>query len=413
MGKGTKMEENTVKKQSKIQDYLDGVKVLLTNKNYLLMMLISICNHFALNTSKTTLSLYGKSFGMKGGQLGALTGTYYLICLIIRPFSGPLIDKMDKKKLLSSCFVLKMISWFIYAFCKNPTMFTVARYIDAVAFCLITTCFLAVTSLLIDKKSMGTGLAIYGGLPSLIVFFLPILATTMYDKLGGASIYWLGIVAMAVGIVLIQMLDFTKQEGKGRRGSGKFSLNDLFYLPAVPVCMLSFFLNLLLTVNDTYLLLMAEERAIQGAAILFSLMTGLKLIGSVGMGAIADAFGVKIPLAFACVATVAASILLGASTNLGMIILAGCLYSIAKNGSQPMLQKAATEVAPREKRGAAISTNYFIFDCASTFGGYICAFLYSRLGYGGTYYAVAIFPAIGLLWMLVAYRNKKTETAAE
>ena len=159
--------------------------------------------------------------------------------------------------------------------------------------------------------------------------------------------------------------------------------------------------------NDTYLLLMAEERGIQGAAIFFSIMTGMKLVSSVGMGALADAFGVKIPLAFACIATIAAAFLLGSSTNIGMIILAAVLYAIAKNGSQPMLQKAATEVAPREKRGAAISTNYFIYDCASTFGGYICAFLYSALGYGGTYYAVSIFPAIGLLWMLVAYRNKK------
>ncbi len=402
------MESTT--KESKITEYIKGIKILLTNKNYILMMLISICNHIALNTSKTTLSLYGKSFGMKGAQLGALTGTYYLICLILRPISGPLVDRMNKKVLLSSCFGLKILSWIIYAFCKNPTMFTIARYIDAVAFCLITTCFLAVTSLLIDKKAMGTGLAIYGGLPSLIVFFLPMVATYMYDNISGSSIYWLGIAGLALGIVLIQMLDFSRQEGKGRRGPSKLSFNDLIYLPAVPVCMCSFFINLLLTVNDTYLLLMAEERMIQGAAILFSIMTGLKLVGSVGMGAVADAFGVKIPLAFACIATIAASLLLGSATNIGMIILAGCLYSVAKNGSQPLLQKAATEVAPREKRGAAISTNYFIFDCASTFGGYICALLYNHLGYGGTYYAVAVFPAVGLVWMLLAYRKISEKT---
>ncbi len=403
------MENQT--KKSKIADYIDGIKILLTNRNYILMMLISICNHIALNTSKTTLSLYGKSFGMTGAQLGALTGTYYLICLILRPLSGPLVDRMNKKLLLSGCFGLKIVSWIIYAFCQNPTMFTIARYIDAVAFCLITTCFLGVTSLLIDKKAMGTGLAIYGGLPSLIVFFLPMVSTFMYDNISGASVYWLGIAGMVVGIVLIQLLDFTRQEGKGRKSS-KLSFNDLIYLPAVPVCMCSFFINLLLTVNDTYLLLMAEERMIQGAAILFSIMTGLKLVGSVGMGAIADAFGVKIPLAIACIATVAASLLLGSATNLWMIIVAACLYSIAKNGSQPLLQKAATEVAPREKRGAAISTNYFIFDCASTFGGYICAFLYNHLGYGGTYYAVAIFPAIGLVWMLLTY-SKLSKKAAE
>ena len=36
-------------------------------------------------------------------------------------------------------------------------------------------------------------------------------------------------------------------------------------------------------------------------AIFFSLMTGLKLVASVGFGAVADAFGSKIPLLFSCV----------------------------------------------------------------------------------------------------------------
>lgn len=395
------MEEQEIKKES----YLDGLKSLFRNKNYVLMMLISICNHIALNTSKTTLSLYGKSFGMTGAQLGALTGTYYLICTVIRPVSGPLVDRLNKKLLLSGCFVLKMVSWVIYAFCQNPAMFTVARYIDGVAFCLITTCFLATTSLLINKKAMGTGLAIYSGLPTLVTVFLPVLATFLYDHMGGRFIYWVGLASMGVGILLIQCLDFSKQEGKGRRGSSKFSLNDFIYLPAVPVCMLTFFINLLMTVNDTYLLVMAEERGIENAAIFFSLMTGLKLVSTIIFGAIGDAFGVKLPLAIACIATAATCFLLGSCTGLAPIIVAGCLYSFAKNGAQPVLQKAATDVAPREKRGAAISTNYFIFDIAGVLAGYICALLFEEFGYTGTYYVCAAFPVIGLIWLFITYER--------
>lgn len=35
---------------------------------------------------------------MTGMQLGMITGTYYLICTIFRPITGPLIDKFNKKK---------------------------------------------------------------------------------------------------------------------------------------------------------------------------------------------------------------------------------------------------------------------------------------------------------------------------
>lgn len=390
-------------KQGKIASYLDGLKQLMTNKNYILLMLISICNLIALTTSKTTLSLYGGSFGMNGRTLGMMTGTYYLICLILRPFTGPMMDKLNKKVVLTACFVIKIVSWVIYAFCKDATMFTVARYIDAVAFCLITTCFLAATSMLIDKKAMGTGLALYSAIPGVITFFLPLLSTWMWDHTGGPSIYFLGIVSLVLGIVLIQMLDFSRQEGKVRKQ--KLSFNDLIYLPAVPVCMGSFFLNLLMTVNDTYLLLMAAERGIANAAIFFSILTGMKLVGSIGFGALSDAFGSKIPLIICCVTASAAAILLGAATNIWMIILAAVLYSFARHGSSPVLQKAATEVAPPERRGAAISTNYFIFDCASTFAGYICAFLFTYFGYSGMYYSMAIFPMIGLIFVIYTYKK--------
>ncbi|MCI9156349.1 MAG: MFS transporter [Lawsonibacter sp.] len=398
-------------KRSAAANYIDGIKVLMTNKNYILMMLISMCNSFALSTSKTTLSLYGKGFGMDGRTLGMMTGTYYLICLICRPFTGSLVDKLNKKLVMTGCLVVKIVSWAIYALCQNPTMFTVARYIDAVAFCLITSCFLGASSTLIDKKSMGTGLAVYGSLPGVFTFMAPVLGEWMHTNLGGRTVYYFGIVCEVIAIVLIQMLDFSKTEGKARP-SKKFSFNDLIYLPAVPVCLSSFFLNLILTVNDVYLLLYCAEKGIEGAAIYFSIISATRVIAGLVFGSMSDLVGTKPTLIICCVATAISTAMIGMANNLGVLAVSAFIAGVANNGSKPVLQKAATDVAPREKFGVALSTNYFIFDCASTFAGYIAAFFVGALGYVNTYYAMAAFPIVGMIFVIFAFRAKPEEAPA-
>jgi len=397
-------------KKSGVAAYLAGIKMLLINKNYILLMLISICNSFTLSTSKTMLSIYGKSFGMDGRTLGMMTGTYYLICLICRPFTGSLVDKFNKKVIMTGCLVLKIISWVIFAFCQNPTMFTIARYTDAVAFCLVTSCFLGCTSTLIDKKSMGMGLAVYGSLPGVFTFFAPVLGEWMHNTFGGRTVYYFGIVCEIVAIILIQMLDFSKTEGKARP-SKKFSFNDLIYLPAVPVCLSSFFLNLILTVNDVYLLLYCADKGIQGVAVYFSIISATKVIAGLVFGGLSDLIGTKPTLIACCIATAVSTAMIGMATSLWFLCISAFIAGVANNGSRPVLQKAATDVAPREKFGVALSTNYFIFDCASTFAGYIAAMLVGVLGYTGTYYAMAIFPLIGMVFVIFAFKVK-SESAA-
>ena len=79
--------------------FLQAVLDLFKNKNFILMMLISTVNTAGQVFVKTPTSLFGKeSLGMTGMQLGMITGTYYLICTIFRPITGPLIDKIQQKE---------------------------------------------------------------------------------------------------------------------------------------------------------------------------------------------------------------------------------------------------------------------------------------------------------------------------
>ena len=394
-------------KSTQKNGFIEAVLALFKNRNFILMMLISTFNTAGQVFVKTPTSLFGKEIlGMNGMQLGMITGTYYLICTIFRPITGPLIDKFNKKVVLSICLLIRAVSYVMFAMCQDTNFFTLARYVDAVSFCLCTTCFLAVTTSLVDRKAMGTGIAIYSAFPSIVNIFMPSLAMAVYNGISPRAVFIGGAGTIVLGIVMVQFLDFTKTVKSNRpQGSKKFSLEDVFYLPVVPACSLTFFLSLLLTVNDTYLLMMATERGIVGAEIFFSIQSAIKVIASFIGGVGGDTAGVKKILVLSCLATALASLCIGFTSGLPLIIVAGVLYCLGSKGSAPVITKACATMAPPEKRGAAISTNYFIMDLAGVLAGYISSFLYNSFGYTGMYVAMTVFPIVGLAVLLATWKN--------
>lgn len=383
-----------------------SVLKLLTNRNYIILILINICNNFALTMGKTPLTLYGMSLGMTGAVVGAMNGTYYLVVTLVRPFTGITMDKINRKIVLMSCISIKIVAFFLLSSATGYTSFLIGRLVDAVSFAFITTTFYGVTSQVVDKKAMGTSIGLFSGIPTLVTSAVPTLSMFVYQTYGGPVLFYLGIGALCLALVLTLFLKLP--EVKKESPAQKFSLNDVFYLKAVPVCMLNFFLSMLMTICDTYLVVMALERGINGAEIYATIKSMVTIVAGVGLGGLSDYFGGRKILIAACIGTAVASVMYGSAQSLLVIILASVLYSVLQKGANPVLIKAAANSAPDDKRGAAMSTNYFIQDLAGVGGGYIAGFCVTHFNYAGSFYVSAAFPIIGLiLYLLLTPKSEK------
>ena len=387
--------------------------VLFTNRNFVLMLLVSLCSSFSLSMAKTPLTLYGKTIGLNPAEVGMTWGTYYLICLILRPFIGPLIDRCNKKALVVLCFVMKGIAYLGYGFSSDATIFYASRWIDAVSFCLATSVFASVASLLIKKEMMGTGISVYQALPAFFLMAAPPTSSYIFSSFAAPTVYYIAGTICGVGIIAALLLRFPKEE-KGEKSqdtvertktSLKDFVNNFIYLPTIPACAMTFFLAVMLTANDTYLLAMAQERGIENAAFFFTVGDFLKLVAGLVVGVGSDFISLKKIMIPACVATALAALLLGAADNLAVILIASFLYYTAQKGTVPVMIKAATMTAPVERRGAAISTNFFLQDIAGVTSGFMCAAMFTALGYAGMYYALALFPIVGLVIFLASYNK--------
>ena len=381
------------------ESFWSSLLKLFTNRNYIILILINICNNFALTMGKTPLTLYGMSLGMTGAVVGAMNGTYYLVVTLARPFTGITMDKFNRKLVLMACISIKIAGYILLANATDYTSFLIGRLVDAVSFAFITTTFFGVTSQVVDRKAMGTSIGLFSGIPTLIVSAVPTLSMLVFQKFGGPTLFYLGIAALVLALILTMFLKLP--EVKKEPSTRKFSLNDVFYLKAVPVCMLNFFLSMLMTICDTYLVVMALERGIAGAEIYATIKSMVTIIAGVGLGGLSDYFGGRKILIAACVGTAIASVMYGSAQSLLVIIAASVIYSVLQKGANPVLIKAAANSAPDDKRGAAMSTNYFIQDLAGVGGGYIAGICFTYFGYAGSFYVSAIFPIVGLILFLI------------
>lgn len=387
--------------------------VLFTSRNFVLMLIVSLCSSFSLSMAKTPLTLYGKTIGLSPADVGVTWGTYYLICLILRPFIGPVIDRCNKKALLVLCFVMKGIAYLGYGFSSDATVFYASRWIDAASFCLATSVFASVATLLIKKEMMGTGVSVYQALPAFFLMAAPPTSAYIFSTFPAPTVYYIAGTICGLGIIAALLLRFPKEDKEAkakkaaasqRKTSVKDFINSFIYLPTIPVCAMTFFLAVMLTANDTYLLAMAQERGIENAALFFTVGDFLKLVAGLCVGILSDFVSMKKIMIPACLATAAAAILLGAADSLAVILISSVLYFAAQKGTVPVMIKAATMSAPVERRGAAISTNFFLQDIAGVTSGFMCAALFTAFGYAGMYYALALFPLVGMFLFLASYK---------
>lgn len=389
-------------------DYGHAFVELLKNRNYVLLILISIFQNFALTIGKSPLVPFAMTMGIAAPVAGAMNGTYYLVVCIVRPLTGISQDKVSKKLMLIISLAIKVVGFVMIAFSNSYATYLAGRMVDAVSFSLITTVFMSTTSLLVDRKTMGIGVGLFSGIPTLVVSAVPTLSMYIFRNFGGKYVYLIGAAALIIGILLVFFLRLPKEE---KRPAKKFSINDIIYLPAIPACMLNFFLAMLLTVCDTYLVVMATERGITGAEVYLTIKSLVNVVAALGLGGLSDIMGSRKILIGACIATAVASVLYGCAQSLLVIIIASVIYSVFQRGTVPVLIKAAAESAPPERRGAAISTNYFIQDLAGVFGGYIAAFFGSMFGYAGAFYASAALPIIGMLIYMFTQKGKTDAVA--
>lgn len=400
---------------SKENDQNFTVPEKLWNPMFIGIFIASGFMNLSTQMSNSMLSLYAKSIGAPADQIGTLMSMFALTALGVRFVAGPAMNAYNKTRLLQMAMFLFGTAYL--GFSLSPaiaaatglqliTVLKIFRLIQGCGNAFGNSCLMSLVSEVIPPKQFSSGMAIYALAQTVSQAIGPTVGVALRSALGYNASYIVTSVMMYFSIVLVWLLVHVPN-----RGTGKFELklDTMIAKEALVPAVITLLLSIGFTSINSFLLVYAEERGISGGSLYFTVYALVLLATRPFIGKMIDKYGfVKISLP--CLLMTAISlVLIGLSSSLPMLLLAGAVNAFGYGAVQPGIQSIGMMSVTPDRRGSASSTNYIAMDAGTLIGPYICGVVANAFGYTPLMWVImSLFSVAGLLFV-IATRKRITQ----
>lgn len=385
---------------------------VVANGNFWLCLIINIINKMGRSCVSQPVKLLGSTIGMPASLIGTAASVYLICSMVIRSPFGMMLDRYNKKLMLTGAFLIQGFSFLFYMFVDTPTMYFVAKVIEGFGFgvgYLAMTIIVAGTS---DKKAMGSALGLMSMLPFIfasatnyITLQIRTLFGEEYSFIGGAA-------CIAVCIVLSWLLRFdTKPAEFAEPVKTKEKRSKILVVSALPTAAIMIAVIIPTLEADNYLAIYGEEAGIPYYAEYLSIYMVANGLSSGVVGYLRDRFGTKVTVYPVILSGVLATLIIGFTTNQALWMLSAVLMGVAGGGiliicrAQAVLNSSAKDV------GLAVATNAIVMDFGSIIMNPASGALADIFGYANMYKIIAALPVLAFVFTLLFYKKLFGKTA--
>jgi len=331
------------------------------------------------------------------GQTGIILAVYTLAALLIRPFTGFMIDRHGRKMFYIPALLLFAILFAWYPLAGAFSLMLLVRFMHGLVWGVATTTGSTLIVDIIPPERRGEGIGLYGlamTIPMAVGPFAGLQLTRSHTFT--AMFLWAGILAFA-GFLLTLLIRYPATPLAGR---ASFSWRNLLESSALPVT-----LNLLL-INITYggmvsfISIYALKTGIGNTGLFFIIFaTGITL-ARLYMGKIFDRHGPKALSVTGILLLVSGYAFLGLLLNFSGFMVAGFLLGLGSGVVFPTFQAMVNNLVPPQRRGAANSTLFSGLDLGIGLGMLFTGYLAHSIGLPQTYLIYGVLNVVALFYFL-------------
>ena len=392
----------------------------LWNRNYIKVMIANFSLFFAFYLLTPLLPLYlSEVFGTNKDTIGIILSGYIIAALLIRPFSGFIVDTFDRKKVLMTCFFFFFICFAGYIAAGTLLMFAIVRTVHGAPFGSLTVANSTVAIDVLPSSRRNEGIGYYGLSNNLAMAIAPSIGIWLYRVCNSFDIlFWTAFIVAGLGMLVdatvkIHKAPQRKVSVKGNR-LPHLSLDRFFltraWLMAINIALFSFCFGVL----SNYLAIYSKQvlQITTGTGTYFMLLS-IGLFVSRLQGARQLRAGRLTQNAAGGIVTSLVGYTLFALTahlsNTTLIPI--CYYGSAiliglGNGHMfPAFLNMFIAVARNDERGTANSSILTAWDLGMGFGILLGGVVSEYVGYAATFWMVAIDNAIGTLLFFLATKR--------
>ena len=175
----------------------------LWNSDYLKVMCSNFLLFFAFYLIAPLLPLYlNDRFMADKDTIGIVLSGYVVATLMIRPFSGFMVDSFNRKKVLMLCFFVFFICFAGYIGAGTLLMFAIVRTMHGIPFGAATVANSTVAIDVLPSSRRNEGIGFYGLSNNLAMAIAPSAGIYIYSVTGDfPMLFWISLILALAGFI--------------------------------------------------------------------------------------------------------------------------------------------------------------------------------------------------------------------
>ena len=382
----------------------------LWNRNYCKVMAANFSLFFAFYVLTPLLPLYlSEHFGATKDMIGLVLSGYTITALVIRPFSGYMVDSFPRKIVLMVSFGAFAIFFAGYLAASTLLLFTIVRTLHGGPFGALTTANATVAIDVLPSSRRTEGIGYYGLSNNLAMALAPTIGIYVYQLTHSFEfLFWIALIVACAGWLVDATVTLPSKEIV--RNKSKLSLDRFFLVRGWLLGLNMVAFGFSFGVLSNYLAIYGKEvMGITGGTGTYFLLCSVGLIASrlqgskalrqgrvtynAGSGMVISLIGYTIFIAFST---------LGDSLMYIGYYGSALLIGLGNGHMWPAFQNMTINVAHNNQRGTANSTILISWDIGMGLGILLGGVIAEFLGYGSAFWTVVIVNAAGVLTFFLA-----------
>ena len=378
-------------------------KEKLWTKDFIGISLASLFLFIPFYTLMITLPIYTlEDLGGNETQVGLIVTVFLISAVLIRPFTGILLDRFGKKEMLYFSLFIFFIASALYIFTTSFKVLLLLRFFHGFGFGIATIATGTIVADIVPEQRRGEGMGYFALFMNLAMVIGPFLGLIFLQYVEFNKLFVMIALLSLISLLLsfIPKLAWKKSYSESEVANFEFKIDNLFERKVIPIVfiagILAFFYSSVLSFISIY----AQQIDLVKTASVFFLVYAFFLILTRPIsGRAFDRLGESYVIYPSILLFGLGMIILSQTTHSFSFLLAGALIGIGYGTVGPSIQTVAINNVEPQRRATATATFFTFFDGGMGLGSFTLGIVASHIGLSKLY----LISGVCVLGVLVLY----------
>lgn len=399
--------ENIKENQTAMTEEAKVKKEKLWNSEYWKTMIGNFLLFFSFYILTPLLPIYlDAQFNADKDVIGIVLSGYVVAALIMRPFSGYLVDSFNRKKVLAICFFVFFILFTGYIGAGTLLMFAIVRTLHGMPFGAVTVANSTVAIDVLPSSRRNEGIGFYGLSNNVAMGIAPSIGIWIYHASNNFKLlFWIALVTAFIGFLVASTVKLPPREIK--KVKRKMSLDRFFLTHGWLLALNILCFGMCWGIMSNYVAIYGAEvlNITNGTGFWFMLLS-FGLFSSRLQGSKALAKGKILENAALGVCLSLIGYFMFATFEQGWAYyLSALLIGLGNGHMYPAFLNMFIKMARNDQRGTANATILNSWDIGMGLGIVFGGFLLEYISYPAAFWGAAIMQLVGTLVFFLFTRS--------